>query len=149
VRPSARFETLEFRVADVCLTVDEAVMTAGLARALARTCNAEAESNEPVTHARPELLRAAKWRAARYGLDADLIDVEAGEARPARQMVEKLLTFLRPALEEHDEWDEISALVRETLERGNGATRQRETYTRSGSLQEVVDFIVAETRKGT
>jgi glutamate---cysteine ligase / carboxylate-amine ligase len=149
VRPSARFETLEFRAADVCLTVDEAVMTAGLARSLARTCHAQAVRDEPVTHARPELLRAAKWRAARYGLDADLIDVEAGEALPARQLVEKLLAFLRPSLEEHDEWDEVGALVRETLERGNGATRQRETYTRTGSLQEVVDFIVAETRKGT
>ncbi len=149
VRPSARFETLEFRAADVCLTVDEAVMTAGLARALARACHAQAVSDEPITHARPELLRAAKWRAARYGLDADLIDVEAGEARPARHVVETLLAFLRPTLEEHDEWDEVSALVRETLERGNGATRQRETYTRTGSLQEVVDFIVVETRKGT
>ncbi|HKQ51175.1 MAG TPA: hypothetical protein VJT74_02320, partial [Pyrinomonadaceae bacterium] len=122
---------------------------AGLVRALARKCHAQAISDEPITHARPELLRAAKWRAARYGLDADLIDVEEAVARPARQMVEKLLAFLRPALEEHDEWDEISALTHETLSRGNGATRQRETYTRSGSLQPVVDFIVAETRKGT
>ncbi len=149
VRPSARFETLEFRVADVCLTVDEAVMTAGLARALARTCHAEAQRDEPVSHARPELLRAAKWRAARYGLDADLIDVEEGQARPAQQMIEKLLSFLRPSLEEHGEWDEVSALVRETLERGNGATRQREVYARSDSLEQVVDFIVAETKKGT
>jgi carboxylate-amine ligase len=149
VRPSARFETLEFRAADVCLTVDEAVMTAGLARALARTCHARAAKDEPVNHARPELLRAAKWRAARYGLDADLIDVEEGRALPAGQMVEKLLSFLRPALEEHGEWDEVSALARETLERGNGATRQREVYARNGRLEEVVDFIVAETRRGT
>jgi glutamate---cysteine ligase / carboxylate-amine ligase len=149
VRPSARFETLEFRVADVCLTVDEAVMTAGLARALARTCHAQTVAGRPFNHARPELLRAAKWRAARYGLDADLIDVEEEAARPAREMVSKLLAFLRPALEEHGEWDEVSALVRETLSRGNGATRQRQTYARSGSLEEVVDFIVAETRKGT
>jgi carboxylate-amine ligase len=149
VRPSARFETLEFRAADVCLTVDEAVLTAALARALARTCYARAVSDEPVNHARPELLRAAKWRAARYGLDADLIDVEESQALPARQMVEKLLSFLRPALEEHGEWDEVSALARETLERGNGATRQREVYARNGSLEAVVDFIVAETKRGT
>jgi carboxylate-amine ligase len=149
VRPSARFETLEFRVADVCLTVDEAVLTAGLARALARTCHAQALGDEPVSHARPELLRAAKWRAARYGLDADLIDVEEASARPAREVVWKLLSFLRPALEEHDEWDEINALAREAMERGNGAARQREVYARNGSLEEVVDFIVSETRKGT
>jgi len=60
VRPSARFETLEFRVTDVCLTVDEAVMVAGMTRALARTCYALALKDEPFSHARPELLRAAK-----------------------------------------------------------------------------------------
>jgi carboxylate-amine ligase len=149
VRPSARFETLEFRVTDVCLTVDEAVMLAGLARALVRTFYGQAVRDEPVQYVRPELMRAAKWRAARYGLDADLIDIEAGRAVAARAMVEKFLATVRPTLEEHGEWEEISALVHETLERGNGATRQREVYMRSGSFDEVVDFILAETRKGT
>lgn len=149
VRPSARFETLEFRITDVCLTIDEAVMMAALTRALVRTCYAQALRDEPIQDVRPELLRSAKWRAARYGLDADLIDVEAVCALPAHDMVERFLGILRPSLEEHDEWDETSALVRETLERGNGATRQRQVYLRSGSFDEVVDFILAETRKGT
>ena len=148
-RPSARFETLEFRVTDVCLTLDEALMMAALARALVRTCYAQAVRGEPVQYVRPELLRSAKWRAARYGLAADLIDVEAGRVLPAREMVGKFLAALRPSLEEHGEWEETSALVQETLERGNGATRQREVYMRSGSLADVVDYIVAETRKGT
>jgi carboxylate-amine ligase len=43
--------------------------------------------------------------------------------------------------------EEVVALVRETLARGNGAARQREVYRRSGALEEVVDFIVAETMK--
>ncbi len=145
VRPSARFETLEFRVTDVCLTVDEAVMIAGLARALARTCYAQALSDKEISHARPELLRAAKWRAARYGLDADLIDVQANRALPAAELVEKFLTSLRPSLEEHDEWEEVNALVRETLARGNGARRQREAYMKGERYEDVVDLIVAET----
>jgi carboxylate-amine ligase len=149
VRPSARFETLEFRITDVCLTVDEAVMTAALARSLVRTCYAQAVRDEPVQYVRPELLRSAKWRAARYGLDADLIDVEAQSARPAGEMVEKFLELVRPSLEEHGEWEETSALVRETIERGNGASRQRATYVRSGNFNDVVDFMLAETRKGT
>ncbi len=148
VRPSARFETLEFRVTDVCLTVDEAVMMAGLARALARACYQEAMSEKQIIHARPELLRAAKWRAARYGLDADLIDVEAQRAVPAPELVEKLLSYLRPTLEEHDEWKEISALVRETLARGNGAKRQREAYHQHQRYEDVVDLIVTETARG-
>jgi carboxylate-amine ligase len=149
VRPSARFETLEFRIADVCLTVDEAVMIAGLARALARTCASEAERNVEINHIRPEILRAAKWRAARFGLNEDLIDTKEGRAVPARALIEKLLAHLRPALEQNDEWDEVYSLVRDVMERGNGATRQREAYALGGSLEAVVDFIVAETAKGT
>ncbi len=148
LRPSARFETLEFRVTDVCMTIDEAVMVAGLSRALARTAYSEAMRNEPITHARPELLRAAKWRAARYGLDADLIDIEATRAVSASELVEKLLAYLRPTLEAHGEWDEINALTRDILQRGNGATRQRAAYARNGRLEDVVDLIIAETMKG-
>jgi carboxylate-amine ligase len=149
VRPSARYETLEFRVADVCLTVDEAVMIAGLVRALARTCALEAERHVEIKHVRPEILRAAKWRAARFGLDEDLIDTQEGRAVPARALIEKLLAHVRPALEEQAEWDEVSSLVRDVMKRGTGSTRQREVYAQSGNLEGVVDFIVAETAKGT
>ena len=149
VRPSARFETLEFRVTDVCLTIDEAVMLAGLARALVRGCYEMWERGEQAIDARPELLRAAKWLAARYGLDATLIDVVGGRAVPAREMIEDFLVFLRPSLEEHEEWEEISTLVREGVERGTGASRQRKAYERAGRLEDVVDLIVEETARGT
>ena len=99
MRPSARFETIEFRVTDVCMTVDEAVMIAGLARGLARTCYNEAIAGEKSPQVRPELLRAAKWRAARYGLDGQLIDLDAMSSVPAAAMVEALLAYVRPALE--------------------------------------------------
>ncbi|HYP02582.1 MAG TPA: carboxylate-amine ligase [Pyrinomonadaceae bacterium] len=149
VRPSARFETLEYRVTDVCLTIDEAVMIAGLVRALTRTAYAHYMRGEPLTEVRPELLRAAKWRAARYGLDADLIDVRDGRARPAAELIEKLLVHLRPALEEDGNWDEVAALTRYTLARGNGAARQRQVFTRTDSYEAVVDLIVSETARGT
>jgi carboxylate-amine ligase len=145
VRPSARFETLEFRVTDVCLTVDEAVMIAGLIRALARTCHGQVMREEPLAPVRPELLRAAKWRAARYGLDAELIDVEKGEAVAAHDLVERLLARLRGALEEDGAWEEVSGLVRATLRGGNGAGRQRAAFERDNSFEGVVDYIVAGT----
>ena len=96
-----------------------------------------------------ELLRAAKWRAARYGLDGELIDLETLRAIPALKMVEKLLIFLRPALEEYDEWEEVSGLVGETSRRGTGAARQREAYGRRGRYEDVVDLVVAETATGS
>ncbi|PLS79061.1 MAG: carboxylate-amine ligase [Chloroflexi bacterium] len=148
IRLPARFPTIEFRVTDVCLTVDEAVMIAGLTRGLVRTCYEQWVAHVPVVAARPELLRAAHWRAARYGLEATLIDVLAGSSVPARQLVEQLLTFVRPALEEEGDWDEVAALVRMTLQRGTGAQRQRWAYQRAGRWEDVVDLIVSETAQG-
>jgi carboxylate-amine ligase len=75
--------------------------------------------------ARPELLRTAQWVASRYGLGPEFVDVEAGRAVPAREVIEELLAFVRPALEEHGDWKEDSALVHATLEQSNGARRQR------------------------
>ncbi|PHM10142.1 carboxylate-amine ligase [Nostoc sp. 'Peltigera malacea cyanobiont' DB3992] len=148
VRLSERFPTIEFRVTDVCQTVDEAVMVAGLVRALARTCYQQAMSDKPFPAARHELVRVAHWRAARYGLDEDLIDFTTMRAVPARELVENFLTFVRPSLEEYGEWDEVSSLVQQTMQFGNGATRQRDVYKRTGSLENVVDLIVQDTAKG-
>ncbi len=144
-----KVETVEVRVMDVCARVEEAVMMAGLTRALVRTCHERSEREDPYPKPRPELLRAAHWRASRHGLDENLIDVEAGRAIPAREMIEKMLLFARPALEEAGDWEEVSELVYETLEHGNGATRQRRIFGRKGRLEGVVDMLVEETAQGT
>ena len=145
VRPSARYETLEFRVTDVCMTVDEAVMVTGLISGLVRTCHAEVLAGRPLPRPRAELLRAATWRAARHGLDADLIHVLERRALPARDMVAALLGWVRPALESAGEWDETCCLVADVIERGTGAARQRRAFERAGKLEDVVDLALAET----
>jgi len=148
VRPSSHFETLEFRVADVCSTIDEAVMIAGLCRALARTCRDQHLRGEPIASVRPELLRASKFRASRFGLEGELIDVRARRSIPAARMILAMLDFLRPALESSGEWDEVSGLVQRTIDRGNGAMRQRAAFGRSGRMEDVVDLLVEETAQG-
>ncbi len=145
VRLPAKSPTVEFRVADVCLTVDEAVLMAGLIRALARTCLEQSQSGVPLDPLRPELLRAAHWRAARYGLEGELIDTQARRAAPASEVVHSLLAFTRPALEEAGDWDFVSAQTESVLARGNGAQRQRAVFARTGRMEDVVDYIVAET----
>ena len=145
VRPSARFPTVEFRVCDVCLTVDEAVMAAGLVRSLVRTCHAQAVGGEPVPAVRSEVVRSARWRASRDGLGGELFDLTTCRARPATEVVDTLLTFLRPDLEDAGEWDEISALVAQTVARGTGAARQRDVFKRSGSMVDLVHWLAAET----
>jgi carboxylate-amine ligase len=147
VRPSTKQETLEFRVADVCMGVEEAVMVAGLVRALAFTCHQAALTHEPDPAPRPELLRAAKWRAARHGLAADLVDVLGGQARPATEMVQLFLAAVRPGLEAAGDLEEVTELVRATIARGTGAVRQREAFQRTGDLESVVDLVISETAR--
>lgn len=148
LRLSERYPTIEFRVADVCLTIDEAVMMAGLARALVRTCYEQSLQDAPFPIVHQELLRASHWRAARYGLDSELVDVNTREVIPAQELVERLMTFVRPALEAEGDWDEVSALVEQILRQGNGASRQRAVYQRTGDMHAVVDFIISETARG-
>jgi glutamate---cysteine ligase / carboxylate-amine ligase len=145
VRPSTRQATLEFRVADVLMDVDETVMVAGLARALAFTCHQAAARGEPVPEPRPELLRAAKWRAARSGLDGDLVDVAGVRALPAAELVEVFLAAIRPGLEAAGDLEEVTGLVRATVARGTGAARQRAELRRTGRLEAVVDLVVEAT----
>ncbi|MFN2505236.1 MAG: carboxylate-amine ligase [Acidimicrobiales bacterium] len=148
VRPSARYDTLEFRVTDACSTVEEAVMVAGLVRALARTCATEEESGSAPPSVRGELVHGAKWRAARYGLDGELADLSAGGKAPAAEVIARFLDHLRPALDEHGDWEEVQGLVDQTLRAGNGASRQRAAFARTGDLKAVVDHLVSETAGG-
>jgi carboxylate-amine ligase len=144
-RPSAQYPTLEFRVTDVCLTVDEAVAVAGLLRGLVRTCHLQALEEEPVPLSRSELLRMATWRAARYGLDGDLVDVIGERSLPGPELLQSVLSFIRPALEENDEWELVCGLVDQVLQGGTGAARQRHAFERGGRLEDVVDFVVRST----
>jgi carboxylate-amine ligase len=147
-RPSSHAETLEFRVADVCPTIDETVMVAGLCRALARTCLEQHRSGKPEEPVRHELLKAARWRASRFGLDTELIDVLGKKSVPARELTESMLAHLRPALEAHGDWDEVSQIVRKTLDQGNSAKRQLWTFAQFGRLEDVIDHVLRETVQG-
>lgn len=148
VRLPVKTDTIEFRMTDVCPTVDEAVMVAGMTRALASIALEAAEHDEPYEPVRQELLRAAHWRAARYGLDRDLIDVHALAAVPANELVDQLMTHLRPALEDAGEWEEVAGILEWVRREGIAARRQRAAYGREGKLSDVIDLIAEETARG-
>jgi YbdK family carboxylate-amine ligase len=144
MRPSSHLPTLEFRLADVCTEVDDVVLHAALARSLVRTLAARAERDEPCPQVRPELLRAARWRAARHGLDGQLFDAVHGELVPARTAVRRLLTELREDLQDHSEWPIVVDLVERLFERGTSSSRQRRTWLRTGDWRQVAARIVRE-----
>jgi carboxylate-amine ligase len=145
VRPSQRFETLEVRVADVGLTVDHAVLLAGLVRALVRTAAEAAQEERPFPRWRPELVRGAHWRAARWGMTAELVSPVTGRPAPARDVVEELLDHVRPALEASGDLEEVIALVDQVHTEGTGAERQRAAYARRWTFDDVIAMAVEAT----
>ncbi|MCF2526017.1 carboxylate--amine ligase/circularly permuted type 2 ATP-grasp protein [Yinghuangia soli] len=146
VRPSRHLPTLELRITDACPNVDDVLLIAGLFRALVvRGCTNAAKGTRP-PHMRDEWLRAATWRAARSGLEGELVDPVRLDAAPAGEVVHQLLETLRPYLEDLGDWDEMSAAALAVLAHGTSAARQREAVARGGSLADAVDLVVGQTR---
>lgn len=148
IRLSEKFPTVEFRVADICGTVDEAVMLAGIVRALAQTCCQEAQDHRPYPHVHSALLKAGMWQAARYGIQGDLIDFNTLRSIPAAESVQTLLRLIRPVLEEHNDWYWVGQQIERILTQGNSAQRQQRIYQSEGSHQAVVDYLIEQTRRG-
>ncbi|WP_066064781.1 glutamate--cysteine ligase [Frankia sp. EI5c] len=144
-RLSRRYPTLELRVADVCLSVDDAVLLAALARGLVTTAAADWADGRPVPDTRPEVLRAATWRAARDGLKGELLDPTTGELVKARTLVDQLVTRTTPALAAAGDLDAVAGMVDDLFSRGTGADRQRAALRRRGRMSDVVDLITRET----
>lgn len=148
VRPSARFPTLEFRACDVCLGVEDTVTLAGLIRALAWTCAQRAMRDEPELSPRLEVLDAAMWRAARYGLSSTLVSPSSIKTRPAASVVHEMLDFVAEGLEEHGDAEAVREGVAAIVRRGNGAVRQRSVHAERGDLRAVVADAVDVTSGG-
>src|SRR3954454_21762586 len=130
VRPSSHAPTLELRVCDACPLVDDAVLIAGLFRALVRAAEDDVVAGRPFRPAPPPLHRAAVWQAARGGLTRELLDgATAPRPRPAAEVVRGLVDRLRPQLEELGDLDAVTELTETVLARGNSADRQRAAFT--------------------
>jgi len=143
-RLSPNYPTVEVRVADVCLQSDDAVLLAGLTRALVETASRAWRADQPPAPVRVELLRLAGWRAARSGLDGSLLD-PTGQPAPAQRVVRALIEHITPALEDLGECDTVQDLTDAVFGRGNGSTLQRDICQRGGSLADVVACAVTRT----
>ncbi|WP_240963288.1 carboxylate--amine ligase/circularly permuted type 2 ATP-grasp protein [Antrihabitans stalactiti] len=145
VRPSNSAPTVELRVCDSCPLVDTIVLVAGLFRALVTRELAALRAGIPPRGLTPPLGRAALWRAARSGLEGDLVDLTGPVSRPASEVVWQLVHSVRPQLEAAGDWDVVSELTRQALQAGTSAARQRTALRRRGRLTDVVDQLIAET----
>ncbi len=139
VRPSAKFPTVEVRVADVPATVAETVLLAALIRASVMTALDEERRDEPTLPLTPHALKAAYWRSARDGLGGQAIDLlESHAPVPARELLEHLVERVRPALEAVGDYDLAKDELARVAEEGNGAMRQRRAWQRRHDVADVI-----------
>ncbi|MFG2720557.1 glutamate--cysteine ligase [Streptomyces sp. NPDC048416] len=131
-RPSERYPTVEVRCLDVQLGVDEAVMFAGIVRALAATAIDAYRAKEAEQVAPPEQLRAATWQAARHGLTGTLLGPR-GNALPAAEAVSMLLHHIAPSLAARGDDQYVLPQVQRLLRDGTGAERQRQAVACDGT----------------
>jgi glutamate---cysteine ligase / carboxylate-amine ligase len=124
-RLSANYPTVELRVCDVCFEPADAVTLAGLCRALVATVAA----HERAPAFRPELLEAAGWRAARFGMSGELVDLPraagAGPLVPAWDLVDALVDYVGDQLDAAGDRPRVRAGLADIRRRGTGAERQR------------------------
>jgi carboxylate-amine ligase len=140
VRPSLRHPTVEFRVCDTFLFVDDVVAVTGLIRALCWTALNAPETLPSVP--RRQVLRAAVWHAARYGMRRNLMDPAEMRQRPAADVVRSLVDSARPGLEHYGDDDVVPQLIEQIVARGTGASAQRLTRAEETSGVPVVDMVL-------
>jgi glutamate---cysteine ligase / carboxylate-amine ligase len=136
-RLSANYPTVEVRVADVCLDVNDTVLVAALVRGLVETAAREWRRGDAAPRVPTALLAMANWRAARSALDGDLLDPITGQPRPAGTVVDSLHAHVAGALRDSGDDRYVAETLGRLLARGPGAAIQRARYAETGDLREL------------
>lgn len=144
IRPHPFFETLEVRICDLPLRVDETLAIAALIQAtLAKLYKLHSRNQAWRTYGRA-LIMENKWRASRYGLDGLLIDFGRECEVPCRELILEYLDFVDDVLDELGSRKEVE-YVQTILDRGSGADRQLQVFEQTKDLRRVVEYMVQET----
>ena len=142
VRPHPKLGTVELRSFDAQTRIESVAALAALAQSLAATVADASAAPQPRT-----LIAENRWRAARYGLDAELVDLSDGRVRPARDAIRELVELATPAAERLGCAGELEEVER-VCERGSGTDEQRRIHERDGSLLAVAQWLAATTVEG-
>jgi glutamate---cysteine ligase / carboxylate-amine ligase len=148
IRLHPYFDTIEFRICDVPMRIDETICIAALIQALVAKMHKLMKQNLSFRPYRKVLINENKWRAARYGIQGKLIDFGKQEEVPYRDLCGELLDFVDDVLDELGSRHEVE-YIKEILDHGTGADRQLAVFEQTGGdLKAVVDYIVEETKAG-
>ena len=148
IRLHPYFNTLEFRICDIPMRVDETICLAAIMQAVVVKLYKLMRQNLGFRIYRRALINENKWRAARYGIDGKLIDFGKQEEVDFKILSMELLSFISDVVDDLGSWNEVNYLL-QILQNGTGADRQLAQWdgTHDG-LKKVVDYIIAETHYG-
>ena len=147
IRPHPGFGTLELRICDGIPTMDELCSMVALSQSLVVWLGERYNAGLPLPQHKAWTVRENKWRAARYGLDAEIIRDEEGNLLSLRRSIGDTVEMLEPVAERLGCHEDL-VKVNDILERGTSAVRQREVYAKSRDMSQVVDSLVAEMVSG-
>jgi len=147
IRVHPTFETLEFRVCDIPMRVDETIALAALCQAVVAKLHRLIKKNLGFRLYRRALIAENKWRAARYGITGKLIDFGKKEEVDTKSLIDELLEFVDDVADELNSRKELE-YIKTICEYGTGADRQLEIWEQSYDTKAVVDYIIEETHLG-
>jgi glutamate---cysteine ligase / carboxylate-amine ligase len=139
VRPHFSFGTVELRICDAQATAQESDALAVLAVACIAQAARDVDEGLPPTDLAPRLIEENMWRATRFGLDGRLIELDRAEEYPAREAIERLLSWTAPVRAEMG--------IEPAFPERNGAQRQRQMIEAGATREEVFAASVKETRQ--
>jgi glutamate---cysteine ligase / carboxylate-amine ligase len=147
VRPHPFFPTLEYRICDVPMRVDETICFAALFQAITVKLYRLYQQNMGWRLYRKSWLNENKQRAARFGVGGKLIDFGKRTEVLFGELLDELLEFVDDVVDELGSRNDVY-YAREILRNGTGADRQLAAYAQRNDLRDVVDYIVGETEHG-
>lgn len=141
------FNTVEFRICDVPLRIDETIAIAALFQAICAKIYKLRSTNMNFIQYSRALINENKWRASRYGIDGFLIDFGKEEEINTRVLLYELLDFVDDVVEHLGSRHRLN-YIHKIIERGTGADQQLAVYEESKSLQSVAGFIQSQFLEG-
>jgi carboxylate-amine ligase len=147
-RLSPKYPTVEIRIADVGLAVEDAVLLAGLVRALVVTILAEARAGVAPRPVRTALVVASLTAAARDGYPGHGVDAFTGQVVPQHLIVGRLLDYVRPALRANGDLATVDRRLAAVRAGETGAQRQRALFARTGAPAAFVAGLASATLAG-
>ncbi len=147
VRPHPQFGTVELRICDGLPTMYEISWAAALSQCLVEMLNGQLDRGYTLPVPKGWTVRENKWRAARYGIDAEVIVADNGSTRPLREMLMELVDELVPIGERLDCAKELLR-IKDVLEVGPSYLRQRACAAAAGGdMRAVVSGLLEEMRQ--